>query len=78
MPSRAVLFKIMKACIGVNKISELWIYEEQEGEYSLNSDDSMSEEEHITVQKGSVGVHTNTDESDFNNNTIFRGGKRYS
>ena len=30
MPSDYLLFKMMKACIGIEKKEHLWVYEEQE------------------------------------------------
>ena len=65
----------MKACIGVNKISELWMYEEQEGVYSCHSGASSCED--YTPNSTKINVDTNTDEEDVIIGAPFYGGKRY-
>ena len=30
IPNKPLLFKMMKACVGVNRIEELWIYQESD------------------------------------------------
>ena len=53
MPTPYLLFKMMKACIGVEKKSELWIYCEDYEESSINtsiySDDEAIDNEQILM-----------------------------